>query len=98
MGYNMSEMNEINVGKSGGEFCLTTFQMTFSTADIERNIFFEQEKELISPEVSGRKIDILVVNDEMFELRDESPPCPAIGMDSQSPLFDLIGINRANNR
>jgi len=79
-----------------GQFTFTTFQQTYSTAEIERTLFDGPAIELPKQEEEPPRMDIMVVHGEMYELRDERPACPAIELDENSPLFDLIGINDPN--
>jgi hypothetical protein len=80
------------------QFKLTVFQQTYSTAEIEKNLFDGQAIELPKQEEELPRMDILVVHGEMYELKDERPACPAIELDENSPLFDLIGINEPNTQ
>lgn len=70
---------------------LISMQLSFSTADIERGLFFTAE---YSPVQSGEplgKATILVVHGEMFAL-EEVAPQPAKPLSEESGLFRIVGL------
>jgi len=66
-------------------------QLSYSTADIEKGIFFGLEGSVSQPvEPLGAAV-ILVVHGEMFQLEDGSIPHPAVPLTEHSGLFRLPG-------
>jgi hypothetical protein len=88
--YNMKRMDTVYMAGFQDQFAITVFQRTYSTAEIEKTLFDGQVVEFPTKEEELPRIDILVVHGEMFELKDERPACPAIELNENSPLFDLI--------
>lgn len=69
-------------------------QLSFSTADIEKGLFFGAEH---APEQVGQPLGratILVVHGEMFAL-EEATPQPATPLSEESGLFRIAGLGVA---
>lgn len=96
-GYNMDIMNlnreTTNIGQPG----FTTFLLSYSTADIEKNIFFGEIQEQRDPYASVGRITIRVVHGEIYELSDQAIPVSANPLSDQSAIFSFIGINNQEN-
>jgi hypothetical protein len=69
-------------------------QLTYSTADIEKGIFFGAEGPAPQPVEPLGAATILVVHGEMFQLEDAAIPQPAVPLTEHSGLFRLTA--RAN--
>lgn len=67
-------------------------QLSYSTADIEKNIFYASEyKSIKSPELVG-KATFLVVHGEMIPLEENAVPQGSPPLTEQSGLFRIIGL------
>jgi hypothetical protein len=79
-----------------GEQQITSVQLSYSTADIEKSIFYEAEYTLINPakplgEVKEAKI--IVVHGEMFSLEEKKEfPQQSIPLTEKSGLFRIIDL------
>jgi hypothetical protein len=83
---NFEQTNQI----TGGEF--TSLQLSFSTADIERSIFFEDENIPASPTEPFAEGNIIVVHGEMFRLEKEGVPKETTPLTKGSGLFRIVNL------
>jgi hypothetical protein len=74
---------------------LISVQMSFSTADIERTMFFDQE--IATPVGAGESIEptsVLVVHGDMFTLEQSDLPGSAARLAPSSGLFRIAGLEQ----
>ncbi len=69
---------------------LISMQLSYSTADIEKSVFYEPEFSPIMPVQPLGNATILVVHGEMFVLEEGAIPQPAVRLTEQSGLFRVI--------
>lgn len=67
-----------------------SMQLSYSTADIEKSIFYAPEYTIMSPSEPLGKATILVVHGEMFSLEEAPAPVPSVPLTEQSGLFRII--------
>lgn len=76
------------------ELQLTQIQLSYSTADIEKTIFFTPQYTPIPSREAIENATILIVHGDMFVLQEESFPQPSVPLTEQSGLFRIIGLVR----
>jgi len=70
----------------------TSLQLSYSTADIERGIFYGTESAPLESSQSLENATLLVVHGEMFVLKEEPIPQPAVVFTEESGLFRLTNL------
>ena len=71
---------------------IVSLQLSYSTADIERSIFYGAESSPLEPSQPVEKATLLVVHGEMFVLEEEKPiPQPSVPLTEESGLFWIVG-------
>ena len=79
-----------------GENQFTSVQLSYSTADIEKSIFYEAEYKPINPVKplgEGEEAKIIVVHGEMFSLEEKKEfPQQSIPLTEKSGLFRIIDL------
>jgi len=65
-------------------------QLSYSTADIERSLFFGDQHEEERPTPSAGEVILLVIHGEYHQLVDEAPPA-SIKFDEKSSILRLAG-------
>jgi hypothetical protein len=73
-------------------FRLRSFQLSFSTADIARTIFYGSHFSPPEPHQEAERGMLLVVHGNMLALEDKAFPQPAIPLTEESGLFQIINI------
>jgi hypothetical protein len=68
-------------------------QLSFSTADIEKSVFYSTEYTPIKVNEPTGNIMMLAVNGELFVL-EESTPQRSIPLTEESGLFRIIGLDQ----
>ena len=68
------------------------YQLSQSTDDIERNLFFEGDKTALLPMPPPNKGTILVVLGDMFTLEEEATHPQPVPLTEQSGLFRIINL------
>jgi hypothetical protein len=76
--------------RANNTFRLTSYQLSYSTADIERNVFYAPNRTVVRPTTPVEKVTVLVVNDEMYGLDNQNIPAHSIPLTDESGLFDLV--------
>jgi hypothetical protein len=66
-------------------------QLSYSTADIEKSIFYTAEAPTQSPEAPDQPAMMLVVNGEIFQLEESRQP-EGTPLQDASGLFRIVGI------
>jgi hypothetical protein len=69
-----------------------SLQLSYTTADIEKSLFYGAESIASVPSKSSEPVAILVVHGEMFVLEPGELPHPAPPLTEQSGLFRLVGL------
>lgn len=86
----MTSQAQTNLGTPGPQFI--SLQLSFSTGDIEKTIFYTSEYAPIEPREPLGKAALLVVHGEMFALEEGAIPQPFIPLTEESGLFRIIGL------
>ena len=87
---------QTNLNVSNQQFI--SLQLSYSTADIEQNIFKEPEhKPIIAPGEPFGKATLLVVHGDMFALEENPIPEPSTPLTEESGLFRIIGLREQVN-
>jgi hypothetical protein len=71
-----------------------SMQLSYSTADIERSVFYTPEYKRTEPSELPARATILVVHGDMFVLEEEAVPHPSAPLTEQSGLFRIIGLGK----
>ena len=88
----MSQLPQPSTNVVGPGFI--TFQLSYSTADVEKSVFVGEVYEPLSPAPAiGPAATILVVHGDMYFLEDRPLPQPATPLTPGSGLF-RIGANQ----
>jgi hypothetical protein len=70
-----------------------SFQLSFSTADVENSIFYTTE---YTPLIANQPIDkatLLMVHGDLFVLTDEAPQ-ESVPFTEKSGLFRIVGLDQ----
>ncbi len=68
-------------------------QMSFSTADIQRNVFYAAEQAPIIRDQPVNNLSLLAVHGDMFVLTDDTPE-GAIPLTEESGLFQIVALDQ----
>lgn len=68
-------------------------QLSFSTADIEKSVFYTAEHVPIKTSEPTGNIKLLAVNGELFVL-EEAPPQQSVPLTEESGLFRIMDLDQ----
>jgi hypothetical protein len=74
-------------------FGLTSYQLSFSTADIERNLFYTPSYSPVQSNNLVEKTTIMVVGGEEYNLDENNAPAESIPLTAESGIFHLVPAN-----
>jgi hypothetical protein len=74
-----------------GEYQLISMQVTYSTADIEKFIFYGERKPIDIDQPLG-EAKIMVIHGDVFSLEEGPTPQPFTPLTEQSGLFKIIKL------
>ena len=86
----LSSLAQTNLDMPGSQF--TSLQLSYSTADIEKSVFYGLES---NPAGVGEPVEetfIMVVNGEMYVLEEGDIPRPSVPLTEESGLFRIVGL------
>lgn len=88
----LAKLEQVEAGRA--EFALVSVQLSFSTADIQQSIFFDEQSAQQVPsdaEASDAPQFFLVVNGEYVALDDADLPDRYVAITEESGLFNISG-------
>lgn len=84
----------MNTAKITGDFVEFPPELySYSTAKIEKTIFFGETKKEQGPAEDFENAQLLVVNGEMYQLIDNAPPELPIPPSSRPALVDILNLD-----
>ena len=78
--------------QSTGEYQFTSLQLSYSTADIERAIFYQPKHTPIDLGEPIGEVKIMVIHGDMFTLEEGPIPQRSIPLTERSGLFRIIEL------
>jgi hypothetical protein len=75
-----------------GEYQLISLQLSYSTADIEKSIFYEAEHTPINIGQAFGEAKIMVIHGDVFTLEEGPIPQPFTPLTEKSGLFKIIEL------
>ncbi len=76
------------------EFSFITMQLSFSTADIEKSVFFAPEQPVVRPSEQPGKITIFVAHRDVGPLPDVPSPVTPLPLEQESQAEPVIEPSR----
>lgn len=78
---------------NAGQIQFVYSQLSYSTVDIEKSVFFDEKFAPVKQEQELEKTTIVVVNGEVYELKDEPYPSPAVPLTEEAGIFRIMGLD-----
>jgi len=86
-----TDLAQTSSGIMGHQFI--SIQLSYSTADIEKNLFYTFVQMPLEPSEPPGKATVLIVHGNMFALEEEEPiPEPSTPLTEESGLFKIVGL------